>query len=234
MAFRRPPFRRSFRRSFPRRSRGVRQITEPRRWEMANFHYTGSITPTGLTSEGVILDLISQAHFDNFGTDAQVRGLADAIRTVEVGGIVWTTMLYNLGSGTAAGAFNHIQEVLFTDRIDSSGSPETGIDWWATQAPIDPSGVADADFPVRVHHRAARVLYCPGTIDFSSGIALSTAIANSAVGPGSWPSRSVRIRGGLGDRQGLFLQLTVLNSEESATAFVAFKTVGSLYYRAKM
>ena len=235
LAYRTP--RRSFSRSAPRRfkRRGTRLITEPKKWEMANFHFTGSMTPSGNLSEGVVLDFLSQCHFDDFGVDAQVRGLTDAIRTVNIGGIVWTTMLYNLGSGSASGEFNHVQEILYTDRIDPAGSPVSGLttDWWDTQAPIAPGGLQDGDFPVRVHARHARVLYCPGTNDFAGGVGASTLLGNAALGAQTWPSRSLRLRGGLGDRQGLFLQLTTLNNGEG-TAFVGWKVVGSLYYQVRM
>jgi len=217
--------------------RGTRVITEPKRWELANFHFVGSITPNPDVSEGVVLDLISQSHFDDYGLDAQVRGVTDAMRSVDVGGLVWTTMFYNPGSGGATGAYGAVQELLYTDRIDPAGLPVAGLttDWWDTQAPIAPAGTQDAEYPVRLHQRHARVLYLPGTNDFAGGVASSTLLANAAMGSNAWPTRNQRIRGGLGDRQGLFLQLTLLNPNGNENqAFTAFRVVGSLYYRVRM
>lgn len=232
MAFRK--FRRSFRRSFSRRRRGVRLITEPRRWEAASFYVNWEVSPSAGTSEGIVLDIVSQAHFDDFGLDTQATSLANALRTVEVGGLVWDTLFLSSVPGGAQGGVFPVQEILWTDRLDDTGAPAVGLttDWWAIQSPIQ-VGASDDDYPVRIHSRRAAGIWLPGTNDFQGGILTSTQTAAAPFQPQNWSTRSVRLRGGLGDRQGLFLQLTMNNDTED-NEIVRGAWAGTLYYRARM
>lgn len=237
MAFRRASFSRPFRRPF-RRRRGVRQITEPKRWEAANFAFPWTINVLPEGQNGVGLDLLSQAHFDDFGLTPEVRALADAIRTVQIGGIVWDTVFYSFAFGETGqtGQVLPVQEILWTDRVNVNGAPITGTSpaWYDTQAPIDPGGTEDEDYPVRIHARRAAGIYCLGTNDVSAGILVNNAALASPLQPRTWSTRSVRIKGGLGDRQGLFLSVHVANFSDTEALELSGQTFGTLYYRARM
>jgi len=226
-------FRRSFRRSAPRRfkRRGVRVITETKRWESANFFFSELFTATPLTSDVVAWDLMSVAHFSNFGTDP--RQLQDAIRTVEIGGIVWDTNVEPAGS-SAASAFGGARffEVLATDRLDVNDNPASlvNMDWSLTQSPVSGSGsgAVDGDFPTRIHLRRTKSALGAPSNPTAAQVGFAT---RDALSQAPWRTQSVRIKGGLGDRQGIFFFHQLLNEDDNVTVTTTVQIAGTLYYR---
>lgn len=220
----------SFSRSFSRRRRGVRYVTEPKRWEAANFFFSENLTATAAARDILVIDLMSVAHFDAFGT--QPRQLTDAMRTVEIGGIVWDNVLTNLVAGqSTATAHLTFHEVLCTDRIDANGNPVSlaTCDWTLTQSPVSGSdtGATDADFPVRIHRRRMFATTIPTAVT-------NVTAARHPVFSNTWGTNKVRLKGSLGDRQGLFLYLQLSNfTTQAGTMSLDSWIGGTLYYRAR-
>jgi len=175
---------------------------------------------------------MSVEHFSNFGTDP--RQLTDAIKSVDIGGVVWDTMLLNAAAG-AATTHMVFQELLVTDRITNVGNPVslTSADYTLSQAPVSGSGTGatDADFPIRIHRRRAVAPNLVGVASPSASVAALQAMPASF--SNSWSTQRCRIKGALGDRQGLFLahQLNAELDNSSVSVFV--KISGTLYYRVR-
>lgn len=226
-------FRRSFRRSSSRRftRRGVRTITETRRWEAANFFFEDVYNATALSFDLIAWDLMSVGHFSGFGTDP--RQLSDAIRSCDIGGVVWDSMIINPIAGTANTQWT-LTEVLATDRTLPNDLPASlsSLDWTLTASPVSGSGTGavDADFPVRIHRRRST----SGVSSTSPPSASNGLIAAlSAYYQPPWRTQTVRIKGGLGDRQGLFLFHQLSNFSDTSTCSIQMRIAGTLYYRVR-
>jgi len=222
----RPSFRRAPRRGF------TRAITEPKKWEAANFFFQELFLAPSLAFDLVAWDLMSVAHFSGFGTDP--RQLADAIKSVDIGGVVWDTQVFGINAGTGVLQSYNIIEVLATDRLTSSDLPAClpTLDWTLTASPVSGSstGAVDGDFPVRIHKRRS----FSGVANAATPSTTNAVLASGyPVLSNSWSTQRCRIKGALGDRQGLFLfqQLSSLSDASSINAQI--HVAGTLYYRVR-
>lgn len=227
-------FRRSFRRfSAPRKRRSnfTRFITETRKWEAANFYFSETMAATALSFDLVAWDLMNVAHFSGFGTDP--RQLSDAIRSVDIGGVVWDTMLMNPLATTTATRLT-FTEVLATDRLLTNDQPASlpSLDWTLTSSPVSGSatGAVDGDFPVRIHKRRT---YGQFVLTSAGGSNTGYQASYPATFSNTWSTQRCRIKGALGDRQGLFL-FHQLNARQDNSGVSLFAEVsGTLYYRVR-
>jgi len=232
MAYRKFSRRPSFRRA-PRR--GVRTITEPKRWEAANFFFADTLTASAVNFDVVFWDVMHVGHFDNYG--AGDRQIPDAIRSMEIGGIVWDTCVSRIvGNATApaSGTEFLLHEWLVTDRMSALYDPVSlaTFDATTTQSPIagTPTGGTDGDFPIRIHKRR----FYAGNAPIPANELSSAVPARYPVFSNTWGTQKVRLKGGLGDRNGLFLihQLTNLNGN-AGNLGCNINVSGTLYYRIK-
>jgi len=228
-------YRRNSRSSYSRRPMGrrnfTRTITEPKKWEAANFFFQETMLAPALSFDLVLWDLMSVGHFSGFGADP--RQLSDAIKSVDIGGVVWDTHLINMTAGAVTSHYS-FQELLITDRLLPNDLPASlsSLDWTLTASPVSGSGTGavDADFPVRIHKRRS----AGGLVGVASPTAtVATLQAGYPVFSNSWSTQRCRIKGALGDRQGLFLchQLNAHLDNSSVSGFI--KVAGTLYYRVR-
>lgn len=172
MAFRRR-FRSRFRgfRGRPRRG-GLRRPSEPTRWEVCNIWDTREIVVpnTGDTTTGVLLTLarIPAGLWDSL-TVGSLRGLANATRFLELGGIVlqWgyefsdPTLDLDVAPDDSA---TWLGTALMVDRANAGNPPGPTNNWLmmgatSAQPPFQPSvatAAEDTDLPTRILHRDTR------------------------------------------------------------------------------
>lgn len=249
-------FRRNFRRfssaRFPRgRRRGfgprLRIPKEPFRWEVGQFHFriqnvVNEVAPLGTT----VVSLAQIAdHFGDLAT-AQGTALNDAMRFLEIGGIVFGYRIRRNWERSAAAPNPGVTQqeqtdsvdyklLVVSDRLNDDGQPSTIPNWFNTTPPIinvasTTATDRDTRYPLRIHWQAYH------------GSENSTALGDpaNAIGPSSYflDSRSgranLRLRLRLQDDVGLFFHFAQVVNDPSTAEFEndALVTIsGTLYYR---
>jgi len=223
MAFRR---RRSFRRRSRRSFTRTRPTTETQRWESATFDVVNTIT-TESTPVISLFELVKV--FGHFGdpTDQIGTVLGNAVRFIEVGGVVWDFHVVPLTSPEAdVVAYTKFHKSLVTLQVDAGGTPALW-DPFVTQPPIavvSSDGDDDVAQPIRIHWRESELLP-------------SGELNNVAFPPWNFQDRqrthSLRLRRRIDDHQGLYF---VIATDGGATASVTWTywIHGTLYYRVRI
>lgn len=232
-SFSRAPFRR-------RRFQGVnnRKVSQPVKWEWANFSFANVIAPEGAFAAQNIVTLVA-AMDDRLGDSgtAQGRALMHAARRLELGGIVWYAGVDVQQITPANRTAEMVRErhmVWAFDRLDATGIPVAiNTDWAASDPPIatidatNPAATIDeAQYPQRIIRR--------WTEQASYGIFLSADSAVSTVHNRSRWSGNLRLRQFLDEDHCLvFHQFNHNRVGVFASAAVRerFWCTGTLYYR---
>lgn len=245
----RPATRSGYRSKF-RRS-GLRYAREPSRWEVCNlvFQNGSFVTASANTFTGVVAMAMV---FDRLGdqADGQGRAITNAVRALEIGGVVlsWRIFMesspianFNAqGTGPSVNQFDH-RVLICSDRVDNAGNPNSVPDWFAPGIPLTsvstttPAANADdIEFPLRIHHQWHRghnnETY---TSESVSGGFPQTQFTEQLRG-----SCNLRLRLRLQDDTGLFFHFAtrILDAEVAAPAGWAFAVhvVGTMYYRFRL
>lgn len=250
MAFRRK-FRKSGRRIM-RRSGGTRTrgpVKEPL-WRVANFGIATQVAiedPGETITQAVIMNptlLLEQA----ITGDAQLQNVAQSIKGVHIGGIVWKTtwnVLVSLADDSVASnlvAYVRIQELLITQFVGQDGIPDDLPQFDTTWRPI--SALSTTSVPrdnngdlIRIHHRKLALLDCGdnfmGPLEDSSE-AYPAAAGSSTERCHGWGSTSLRLKRLITDDQQLVLHTSI--SAPSATSIenpliLGRHQFGHIYYR---
>lgn len=223
--------RRAFKRPFRRRAGGVRQITEPKRWQAANFNSViqQEVTQDPFLGTTVMIELAK--HQDHVGDMATGQGqsLSDIVTKFEIGGVVFDIDCYvvtEVGDADQVTLF-HFTEFLCTIDLDSGGNPVVVPDFFQNQKPVAIANVNniianDTDFPTRIHWRSSYSLGFPTQSAFLDQQARNVRPRFT---------KSLRLKRYITDRQGLYLGVCGLQNlvDPSAAFFVRFS--GTLYYR---
>lgn len=223
MAFRR--FRRSPRRSF--RRRGSSMVTEPRRYQAANFFFTFDLQvpgPTGITF--VTLELATTNHLVLGTSPQELSILPAAAKGIEIGGMVWNYENTVVAVSTGVPATLKVWNDLYWDRLTNNGAPNyLPTDVENSQSIVSSSPlVGDLNFPVRWIQR-----------DFSElGVGVTAVqVGDSSGAHNRQLSHSKKIRRRIGDREGLYYTCVVRSDAASANdaSTLRWTTAGTLYYR---
>lgn len=247
-------FRRSFRRSpqrrVPRRrSFGprLRVPREPFRWEVCNVVFS---TQTVVDDEETVFTSVvamGQIH-DHFGdeTTGQGRALNEAMRFLEIGGIVFSYNLNLVQAGTVQDAssgawsdnlFDH-RVLIVSDRLDQIGSPTAIPNWFVPQTPL--VGVSttipigdtfDTEYPTRIHWQDRKQL-APSSALVNGQSTPVTPVLQTVSNAGGRANLRLRLR--LQDDQGLFFHFATRISDPVAlTQQYIWKcdVIGTMYYR---
>lgn len=215
--------RRSSRR-FPKRSfrrTGTRMVTEPRRYQAANFFFTTDLRPTGPSTVDVqIVELVTTDHLFLGGTGNQII-MPALSKGIEIGGFVYATNgIVTVSDTGGTNASVKMWFDLFWDRLDQNGAPASNylvaID--QTQFPISTAPQQpDTVYPMRWVHREFYEIY--------TKFADSTGFTRK-------PTSSLKIRRRIGDREGLYLALAVRTDTGAAgDGTYRLSASGTLYYR---
>lgn len=241
MAFTRSRFRRRFSRSFKRRGR-IRPTTESGgRWERAYFNL-------GLTQDSINANAVQDGLLIT-GATALTNALAEQDPTLEpVGRLfqhplrfyevlavqfdwqVWLGRPYASVDTDLGLKVTQVGIAVYTQRVDSGGSPVTLPPFHLSQWPVNQStglvgGSEDDDYATRTHFSRAGSL-APNTpainVEAREGVSPNGGIA--------WRGfTKVRVRRRISDEYSLFLGLWNLGGLDSDT--VQWFVNGSLWYR---
>lgn len=235
---------RTFTRRYSRFRRGLKSVTETKRWETANFYIEDLIFDEG--TGGYHTNAVVLASINNVfsGTAWSITGqrnsMRDAARGIELGGIVYQIGINTAWADTTMGEplvpsginWGH---VLYVDHIetdvDDGGSPIIQLyDWNRNFTPITTNpGRDDTELPTRILHRDSEPVHL-----FHSSSTATTQPDTNAYGNGPvYPRRAFqkRIRSRLDDSQALILQTWYDNSFIWDTTIVEYFISGTLYWR---
>lgn len=235
MAFRRNNRFSPKRRSFKRRTLNWHKSQKPRRWQMGNFNLIQEIlVNSGSTSLGEFsAQLVATP--SNFTTNSTglERQLTQAIRRIEVGGIVWTQRWDPIQTTLTASALNLTVQQLWTINVLDATGFAVGIDypWGQNSQPVSnvPSTeVENTDEPIRILDRT-----CGWNWAYTQ-----TVPAGNIVTGGfrtSQRSRSLRLKVPILDNQALCYTVHIHNNGLAYTGaeqvLIRGHCVGTIYYR---
>lgn len=249
MAFRRfAPSRRRFASSRFRGRRGLQTPHRPRKWERGNFfiqdehRYTDPLDPR--TSLSVFVLGQTDRIADHQGTEIG-RSLAEAVRYLEIGGIVWnTSVTFQRESGFTApepgdSGVIDARVLLCSDRLDGTqpASPAaTTCNWFTNTQPITTIHETQDEqqaFPTQIHHQdfwrinSAAYNGRPDGLDIT-GLATSPTVEHAS------RSHSKRFRVRLDDQSAFvvhFASQILTLAEAELDLAVSFRIMGTIYYR---
>lgn len=243
MAFRRSAsFRRPVRSSRFRSRTRMQTPHRPRKWERGNLYLP---VEHDHSSEEQLLTVLPIAQVINIAdgdTTTAGRGLSQAVRHLEIGGIIYTAFFArdNESGYTAPpqGADGGImcRLLLVSDRLDSStpGAPTAlASNWFTNTQPV--TGLAElqdeqTQFPTQIHHQHARLLDF-GSFDLSAedprGVSRSTVVEQLRA------TGNVRLRLRLSDEDVLAFHVAtkVSEAETSLDLSCRITIVGTIFYR---
>jgi len=222
-------FRRRFRSSRSRfkRLRGSRLVTEPKRYQSANFFFTVTLLPppVGSTPDFTIFEVCTTDHL-NLGLSGSVNNVMPAAaKGLELGGIVYEANAI-CSAPDQSGVWYEIWLALYWDQqsINRSVFPNITIPttlpdaWSTTQGPISITPPTDALFPMRFIKR--------------HGMMFGNELFESAGKENQAPRGNIRLRRRIGDREGLYFGVAGLSDGAGdGDGNVAVSIKGTLYYR---
>lgn len=242
MAFRRN-FRSSGRSTFMRRRirprLNWRRADKPRQWQVGNFNLRQEINfdvgSTGPGAQEFFANQIAAPSTFLPDTSGDQRMLNTAIRRLEIGGLVWTSMfdirVYDTNASTNPHALV-LQSLLTLNNVDSNGSAN-GVDFpWGSNTPpiINQPGTAveNRDEPVRILDRWATPIS-----SFTFGA--PTGTLRNAPFSVARRSRSLRLRMPIKEDQALLFTFHGTVQEGTLTGddtiSLVCSLVGTIYYR---
>jgi len=237
MAFRRNY--RSFRgRSRFRRRSGLNwaKSQPPRKWQVGNFSIVSEVEIDDTsTSQEYVAQIIAAPGTFLPDTTADQRTITQAIRRIEVGGIVWTQFVkrrvWDLNASASLFPDFYVQQLWTINNVDSDGNP-IGIDYpWGTNSQPVTSPLAtqeNRDEPVRILDRWCTNHWAYSQVGATNEFAASQLVSIQR-------SRSLRLKVPILDNQALCFTNHVGNAglppaTGDSVVFV-FGLVGTIYYR---
>lgn len=225
------PARRSFRSSrrvFRRRFAATRKVSAPGKLQACNFFFNTDLNNLFPGVDFSILELATTGHLQVQGSSSFDIGMENAIKGLELGGIVYNAdVLVNVADTTGDTGSWWIDlywDSLLTNRqvfpvtTIPNYNPATVVA--ATQGPVAvPPTHADMEYPMRWIHRDFGQLFTSANFDSAGAHARPIRV-------------NKRLKRRLDDRSGLYLACCARGDGTSSNnANIRFQISGTLYYR---
>jgi len=216
-------------------------VSRPRKWQMATFNFEGEFATGPATSSLIVTQIaVIQGRFGE-STTSQGRALNEAVRKLEIGGIVWTYGIddwrmqaadFPLAGGPYRADFD---ASWCYDRCDGSGNPEAlSTNWFNSKTPVSlaTAQVAADDndelMPLRVIRRfSGRRMYG------YQGAGLDAPPITQQIGQLRWHG-NLRLRAALDDDHTLVFHSALQTGSfwpDAGLGRIGYWLRGQLYYR---